>query len=68
VPFKQIAEAIGRGLGLPVESRPAEHFGWFAKFAAADMSASSAQTRQTLAWTPKGPTLLQDLALPAYYD
>ncbi|WP_404483035.1 SDR family oxidoreductase [Pseudomonas sp. HT11] len=30
VPFKAIAEVIGRRLGVPVEARPREHFGWFA--------------------------------------
>ncbi len=67
VPFKQIAEAIGRGLGVPVESRPKEHFGWFAGFASMDMSASSEHTRSVLKWQPKGPSLLEDLAEPAYY-
>lgn len=67
VPFQAIAAAIGRHLGLPVESRPREHFGWFADFAAADMAASSARTRERLSWTPSGPDLLDDLDQPDYY-
>ena len=67
VPFKQIAEAIGRRLGLPVEPRDPEHFGWFAGFAGADMAASSARTRSLLGWAPTGPDLLTDLDQPAYY-
>lgn len=67
VPFREIAEVIGRRLGLPVESREAGHFGWFAMMAAADMSASSARTRELLGWRPEGPSLLADLDQPGYY-
>jgi len=67
VPFKAIAEAIGRHLGLPVQSREREHFGWFAMMAGADMAASSARTRESLGWQPRGPGLLADLELPEYY-
>ena len=58
---------IGRRLGLPVESRGPEHFGWFARFAAADMPASSARTRSLLGWEPAGPDLVADLDQPDYY-
>jgi nucleoside-diphosphate-sugar epimerase len=67
VPFKAIAAAIGRRLGVPVDSRPREHFGWFADFASADMAASSERTRARLGWTPAGPSLLDDLDQPGYY-
>lgn len=67
VPFRAIAEAIGRHLGLPVEARPREHFGWFAMMAAAPMAASSALTRARLGWEPVGPGLIADLEQPAYY-
>ena len=67
VPFKHIAEVIGQQLGLPVASRAAEHFGWFARFAGADMAATSERTRQLLGWTPTGPGLLADLEQPGYY-
>ncbi len=67
VPFKDIAQAIGRGLGLPVESREREHFGWFAHMAGANMAVSSEYTRALLGWTPSGPSLLDDLELPGYY-
>lgn len=66
VPFRVIAQAIADKLGLPVESRGREHFGWFAHFVGADMSATSARTRQTLGWTPQGPTLLSELNHPDY--
>ena len=65
VPARAIAEAIGRGLGLPVESVPAdraaEHFGWIGGFFAADCPVSSDRTRELLGWEPTGPTLLEDL-------
>jgi nucleoside-diphosphate-sugar epimerase len=67
VAFKAIAETIGRRLGLPVESRAPEHFGWFANFAGADMWASSAKTRARLRWEPVGPDLLADLDQAGYY-
>ncbi|WP_112610768.1 SDR family oxidoreductase [Rhizobium sp. WW22] len=66
VPMRDIVETIGRRLNLPVKSVAKEeaqdYFGWLALFAGHDMPASSAKTRQTLGWEPKGPTLLQDLA------
>ncbi|WP_438001410.1 SDR family oxidoreductase [Sorangium sp. So ce185] len=67
IAFRAIAEAIGRALDLPVEPRPREHFGWFADFAGADAPASSARTRELTGWEPTGPTLLADLAQPAYF-
>jgi nucleoside-diphosphate-sugar epimerase len=52
VPLREIAEAIGRGLKLPVVSmRPeevAEHFGFLGYFVAIDCPASSVQTQQQL--------------------
>ena len=66
VPMRDIAEAVGRRLSLPVRSLTAEEaaafFGWLALFAGHDMPASSALTRQTLGWQPTGPGLLDDLA------
>jgi len=67
VPFKAIADVIGNRLGLPVESRDPNHFGWFANMASADMSVSSARTRELLGWNPQGPKLLVDLDQPGYY-
>jgi len=65
VPTRQIAEAIGRGLGVPAVSiDPAEvesHFGWIGRFFALDIPASSALTRELLGWEPTHPGLLEDL-------
>lgn len=67
IAFKDIAEVIGRRLGLPVESRDRDHFGWFANFAAADMSASSTRTRELLGWEPTNAGLLTDIDQPGYF-
>jgi nucleoside-diphosphate-sugar epimerase len=71
VPTRQIAEAFGRGLDLPVESvapqDAAQHFGWIGAFFGMDLCASSAQTQKLLDWTPTGPTLIEDLDAGAYF-
>jgi nucleoside-diphosphate-sugar epimerase len=67
IAFRDIAEVIGRRLGVPVEPRDQAHFGWFGNFAALDMPASSQRTRALLGWAPTGPGLLQDLDDPAYF-
>ncbi|QJW99758.1 SDR family oxidoreductase [Frigoriglobus tundricola] len=71
VPFREIAEAIGRGLTVPVVSLPpekaGEHFGWLASFAGGDMPASSALTRERLGWHPTGPGLIADLDHVRYF-
>jgi nucleoside-diphosphate-sugar epimerase len=65
VPMKEIAEAIGRGLKVPVVAVPAEevmqHFGFLGNFAALDMPASSALTQERLGWRPSRPGLIFDL-------
>ena len=63
--MKAIAEALGRGLKVPVVSiKPEEaeaHFGWLARFAGHDMPSSSALTQEKLNWKPTGPGLIADL-------
>ncbi len=65
VPVREIAKAIGAGLGVPVRSlsadEAAEHFGWLAPFAGMDLPASSTLTRDRLGWKPEGPALIVDL-------
>ena len=65
VSMKAIAEALGRGLKVPVASlKPEEseaHFGWLGMFAGQDMPSSSAITREKLNWQPTGPGLIADL-------
>jgi len=70
VAARAIAEALGKGAGLPVRSVGADeverYFGWMAPFAALDMTASNAWTRARLGWEPNGPDLLTDLAAMNY--
>ena len=72
VTAREIAEAIGRGLKVPVVSvtseKAAEHFGWLAAFAGLDLQASSAQTREKLGWNPTGPGLISDLENMQYFQ
>jgi len=71
VPFREIAEALGRHLGIPTASvAPAdavEHFAHLGHFVAVDSPASAAVTRELLAWEPTGPSLLEDLEQDHYY-
>jgi len=65
VRIKAIAEAIGRGLKIPVVSiapeQAMQHFGFLGGFAGLDMPASSALTQERLGWHPTGPSMLADL-------
>jgi nucleoside-diphosphate-sugar epimerase len=65
VPMRDIAEAIGRRLKLPVKSISAEeasaHFGYLAMFVSHDLLASSEKTRKKLGWNPTGAGLIADL-------
>jgi nucleoside-diphosphate-sugar epimerase len=72
VPLRDIAEAVGRGLRVPVVSKSpeeaAEHFGWLGMFVGADIPASSALTRERLGWRPTGPGLMSDLGNMRYFE
>jgi nucleoside-diphosphate-sugar epimerase len=65
VALRDIAEVIGAGLKMPVESITLEaapaYFGGLANLVTMDLAASSALTRQQLGWNPTGPELLTDL-------
>ncbi|MDH6609715.1 nucleoside-diphosphate-sugar epimerase [Streptomyces sp. SAI-208] len=71
VPFREIAETIGQGLGVPVTrvapERATDHFGWLGRFAAVDMRASAALTGKLLGWRPEHPALLPDLKAGHYF-
>jgi nucleoside-diphosphate-sugar epimerase len=72
VPFRDIAEVIGHRLNVPVVAKSpeaaADHFGWFAHFAAMDVPASSQKTRDALRWQPKQVGLVPDLDRPRYFE
>lgn len=70
VAFREIAQAIGKGLDVPVESRTGEaaaHFGWFSHFAAMNVPASSAWTRRELGWEPTEVGLIGDMMQAGYF-
>ncbi|WP_370949679.1 SDR family oxidoreductase [Amycolatopsis sp. cg5] len=58
---RDIAEVIGKRLGLPVESIAPETYGTLGPIFATDQPSSSAHTRQVLGWEPKHLSLLADL-------
>jgi len=72
VPTREIAEAIGRGLNVPVVGKSSEeaadHFGWIARFFGIDGPASSALTQERLGWRPTGPGLIADLNAEHYFE
>jgi nucleoside-diphosphate-sugar epimerase len=72
VKTREIAQAIGRGLNVPVVSKSSEeaanHFGWIARFFGIDGPASSAQTQDRLGWRPVQPGLIADLNAEHYFE
>ena len=71
VPFREIAEVIGRRLNVPVVSKSPEeareHFGWMAHFAGVDCPASGRRTRELLGWQSTQPGLIADLENGHYF-
>lgn len=71
VPFRQIAEAIGAGVGVPVTSvsrdEAARYLGFLAHFVQVDNPSSSDATRALLKWKPTHAGLLDDLAEGHYF-
>lgn len=72
VPFRDIADIIGRQLNVPVVSKPPEeaanHFGWLAHFVAIDCPASTQRTQEKLGWRPVQPGLICDLRQGHYFE
>jgi nucleoside-diphosphate-sugar epimerase len=72
IPFREIAGAIARHLGVPTASIAAEeaagHFGFLGAFVTADNPTSSALTRQRLGWESARPGLIGDLDEGHYFN
>jgi nucleoside-diphosphate-sugar epimerase len=68
VTMRDVAEAVGRRLNLPVASITPEespaHFGFLAMFANRDAPTSSRLTQERMGWTPTGPGMIADLEAP----
>ena len=69
--MREIAEAIGRGLRIPVVSKSPDeamaHFGWLGVFAGSDLPASSVLTQKQLGWRPTQRGLIPDLNEAEYF-
>jgi len=70
IPVREIAETIGRHLGIPAMSIPADqagdHFKGF-PFVTMDITMPNDQTRQLLGWEPADPGLIADLGQGHYF-
>ncbi|RDG36284.1 SDR family oxidoreductase [Streptomyces corynorhini] len=64
--MRDIAEVIGRRLGLPTEPVEPESFGFLGHVFAYDQPSSSAITREKFGWRPTHPSLLEDLEAGGY--
>ena len=73
IQFRDIAEAIGRRLNLPVVSIPLDelmvpgYFGFLANIVTQSYPASNLTTRRTLGWEPAQPSLLANLDNGHYF-
>ncbi len=72
VPFRDLAEAIGSYLKLPVVSIDTEHvsshFSFLAPLVTLDSPVSNALTRKRFGWEPTHPTLIADIAEGHYFN
>jgi len=71
IPFRDIAAAIGRGVGVPTASvsaaDAAERFAFLGPVVGVDNPASSEVTRKVLGWEPAHPGLIEDLEHGHYF-
>ncbi|HVZ33204.1 MAG TPA: SDR family oxidoreductase [Polyangiaceae bacterium] len=72
IAFRSIAEAIGRGIGVPAQSIAPEQAsgllgGFLGLVAQLDNPTSSLRTRELLGWKPTHPDLLADIAAGHYF-
>jgi len=71
IPIRDVAEAIGEHLGVPVASIPTAdaptHFGFMGALLARDSPSSGAVARDLLGWEPTQPGLIADLETGHYF-
>ncbi len=63
VPLRDIADAIGRRLNVPVVSKSADHFGFLGPIVSIDNPTSSGFTEERLEWRRTQPRLIADLEI-----
>ena len=72
MPFREIAETIGRNLDLPAVSITPEdadaYFGFLSLFVQLDNPTSSTLTQELLGWHPTHPGLIDDLDQGHYFQ
>ena len=72
VPFGQVAEAIGRQVGVPTKSltkaEAEAHFGSLAIWVTGSGSVASKRTRAALGWEPREIGLIADIDRPEYFS
>ncbi|KAE9399320.1 putative NAD dependent epimerase/dehydratase [Gymnopus androsaceus JB14] len=74
VTFRQLSEAMGQVLGLPVYSRSLEEMvnaGWIeflVKFISTESRGSNAKAKKELGWEPKGKGILEEVTLGSYVE
>jgi nucleoside-diphosphate-sugar epimerase len=70
VPFGDLAEAIGKGVGVPAVSKSMlgaiRYLGFLGLLSTMDCPASSHLTQEKLGWRPSQPGVLEDLKLGGY--
>jgi nucleoside-diphosphate-sugar epimerase len=73
IPFREIAEAVAKRIGLPAKSISADemmvpgYFGGLSAVVTGDFVASNAITRQALGWAPVQPGLIEDMDNGHYF-
>lgn len=71
IPFRDIAEVIGKRVNVPVVSKTPEEapkqFSFLAPFVSADNPTSSKLTQERLGWSPTQLGLISDLDQPGYF-
>ena len=73
IPIREVAEVIGRHLGMPARSVTVEEAQegmppFLAAFLSFDIPASSALTQELLSWHPTHPGLIEDLDQGHYFE